>query len=125
MYSGTLNKGSQVLNASSQNKERIGRILFMHANHREDIERVVAGDIAAAVGLKKIRTGDTLCDPGHPVVLEHMEFPEPVIRIAIEPKTKADGDKMSQGLMKLSEEDPTFVVRTDEGNGTDDHCGDG
>ncbi len=117
VYSGTLNKGSQVLNASSQKKERIGRILFMHANHREDVEHVVAGDIAAAVGLKQIRTGDTLCDPGHPVVLEHMEFPEPVIRIAIEPKTKADGDKMSQGLMKLSEEDPTFVVRTDEETG--------
>ena len=117
VYSGSLDKGSQILNASAQQKERIGRILFMHANHREDVERVVAGDIAAAVGLKKIRTGDTLCDAAHPVVLEHMEFPEPVIRIAIEPKTKADGDKMSQGLMKLSEEDPTFVVRSDEETG--------
>ncbi|MEX0821031.1 MAG: elongation factor G [Rhodothermales bacterium] len=117
VYSGTLKKGSQVYNATTENKERIGRILFMHANHREDVDQVTAGDIAAAVGLKDVRTGDTLCDPDNLVVLERMVFPEPVIRIAIEPKTKADSDKLGQGLMKLAEEDPTFQVRTDDETG--------
>jgi elongation factor G len=117
VYSGTLNKGSQVFNATSEKRERIGRILFMHANSREDVEVVEAGDIAAAVGLKDVKTGDTLCDPDHPVVLEKMEFPEPVIRIAIEPKTKADSDKLSAGLQKLAEEDPTFKVSIDDETG--------
>ncbi len=117
VYSGTLNKGTSVLNATTEKKERIGRILFMHANSREDVETVHAGDIAAAVGLKQVRTGDTLCDPSNPVVLEKMEFPEPVIRIAIEPKTKADSDKLGVGLQKLAEEDPTFKVSTDEETG--------
>ena len=117
VYSGALDKGSQVLNGTSGKKERIGRILFMHANHREDVARVSAGDIAAAVGLKVIRTGDTLCDLADPVILEHMDFPAPVIRIAIEPKTKADGDKLAQGLTKLTEEDPTFQVHTDAETG--------
>ncbi len=117
VYSGTLQKGSSVINATTEKKERIGRILFMHANSREDVEVVRAGDIAAAVGLKEVRTGDTLCDPDHPVVLEKMDFPEPVIRIAIEPKTKADSDKLGVGLQKLAEEDPTFQVRTDDETG--------
>ena len=117
VYSGTLEKGSKVLNATTEKSERIGRILFMHANSREDVEVVRAGDIAAAVGLKDTKTGDTLCDPDHPVVLERMEFPEPVIRIAIEPKTKADSDKLGAGLQKLAEEDPTFKVATDEETG--------
>jgi elongation factor G len=117
VYSGSLEKGSKVLNATTENQERIGRILFMHANSREDVELVRAGDIAAAVGLKDVKTGDTLCDPDHPVVLEKMDFPEPVIRIAIEPKTKADSDKLGQGLQKLAEEDPTFRVSTDEETG--------
>ncbi|RMF61359.1 MAG: elongation factor G, partial [Bacteroidetes bacterium] len=117
VYSGTLQKGSQVLNATTGKKERVGRLLFMHANHREDIDEVRAGDIAAAVGLKEIRTGDTLCDANHPILLEQMEFPEPVIRIAIEPKTKADSDKLGQGLQKLAEEDPTFKVSVDEETG--------
>lgn len=117
VYSGTLNKGSQVLNATTEKKERVGRLLFMHANSREDIDLVKAGDIAAAVGLKNVKTGDTLCDPDHPVILEQMDFPEPVIRIAIEPKTKADSDKLGTGLQKLAEEDPTFKVRTDEETG--------
>ncbi|GIV59265.1 elongation factor G [Rhodocaloribacter litoris] len=117
VYSGTLQKGSQVLNATTGKKERIGRLLFMHANHREDIDEVRAGDIAAAVGLKEIRTGDTLCDVDRPILLEQMEFPEPVIRIAIEPKTKADSDKLGQGLQKLAEEDPTFKVSIDEETG--------
>ncbi len=117
VYSGTLKKGSQVYNATSQDKERVGRILFMHANHREDVDEVTAGDIAAAVGLKNVRTGDTLCDPDKLVILEKMEFPEPVIRIAIEPKTKADSDKLGQGLQKLAEEDPTFLVNTDDETG--------
>jgi elongation factor G len=117
VYSGTLNKGSQVFNATSEKRERVGRILFMHANSREDVEVVQAGDIAAAVGLKDVKTGDTLCDPDHPVVLEKMEFPEPVIRIAIEPKTKADSDKLSAGLQKLAEEDPTFKVSIDDETG--------
>ena len=117
VYSGTLKKGSQVYNSTSYNKERVGRILFMHANHREDVDEVTAGDIAAAVGLKDVRTGDTLCDPDRQIILERMVFPEPVIRIAIEPKTKADNDKLGQGLMKLAEEDPTFQVKTDEETG--------
>ncbi len=117
VYSGSLEKGSQVLNASSERKERVGRILFMHANTREDVEIVRAGDIAAAVGLKDVKTGDTLCDPDHPIQLESMDFPDPVIRIAIEPKTKADSDKLGTGLGKLAEEDPTFKVNTDEETG--------
>src|SRR5690606_22785684 len=117
VYSGTLKKGTQVLNSTTGNKERIGRILFMHANHREDVEEVEAGDIAAAVGVKEVKTGDTLCDPDNPIILEKMDFPEPVIRIAIEPKTKDDRDKLTQGLMKLAEEDPTFQVRTDDETG--------
>ena len=117
VYSGSLTKGSQVLNASTEKKERVGRLLFMHANSREDVETVQAGDIAAAVGLKAIKTGDTLCDIDKPIVLEQMDFPEPVIRIAIEPKTKADSDKLGTGLQKLAEEDPTFKVSTDEETG--------
>ena len=117
VYSGSLNKGTQVLNANTGKKERIGRILLMHANSREDVEYVEAGAIAAAVGLKKIHTGDTLCDPKHPVILEKMDFPEPVIRIAIEPKTKADSDKLGIGLQKLAEEDPTFQISTDDETG--------
>ncbi|NNE47018.1 MAG: elongation factor G, partial [Rhodothermales bacterium] len=117
VYSGTLKKGQQVLNASIEKKERVGRILFMHANSREDVDEVCAGDIAAAVGLKNVRTGDTLADVNNPIVLEKMDFPEPVIRIAIEPKTKADNDKLGVGLQKLAEEDPTFRVSTDDETG--------
>ncbi len=117
VYSGMLNTGSTVLNSTKQQKERIGRILQMHANHREDIETVYAGDIAAVVGLKNSTTGDTLCDPAHPIILESMEFPEPVIRVAIEPKTKAGQEKMGVALMKLAEEDPTFKTYTDEETG--------
>ena len=117
VYSGTLEKGSKVMNATTEKSERIGRILFMHANSREDVEVVRAGDIAAGVGLKDTKTGDTLCDSDHPIVLEQMVFPEPVIRIAIEPKTKADSDKLGAGLQKLAEEDPTFKVNTDEETG--------
>ena len=107
-YSGTLNSGSYVFNSTKGKRERIGRILQMHANHREEIEDVYAGDIAAAVGLKDTRTGDTLCDEKAVVILESMEFPEPVISVSIEPKTKADQDKMGVALSKLAEEDPTF-----------------
>ena len=117
VYSGTLNTGTQVLNSTKKQKERIGRILQMHANHREDIETVYAGDIAAVIGLKNSTTGDTLCDEKHPVILESMEFPEPVIRVAIEPKTKAGQEKMTIGLIKLAEEDPTFKTYTDEETG--------
>ncbi|MGI6264413.1 MAG: elongation factor G [Acutalibacteraceae bacterium] len=117
VYSGTLNAGSTVYNANKENNERIGRILQMHSNHRQDIETVYAGDIAAAVGLKNTTTGDTLCDPKAPVVLESMEFPEPVIRVAIEPKTKAGQEKMGIALAKLAEEDPTFKTYTDEETG--------
>jgi elongation factor G len=117
VYSGKLAAGSQVLNATKDRKERIGRILQMHANHREDKEGVFAGDIVAAVGLKNTTTGDTLCDPTHPIVLERMEFPTPVISVAIEPKTKVDQDKLGKALGALSEEDPTFQVRTDEETG--------
>ena len=113
VYSGTLNTGSSVLNSTKNVRERMGRILQMHANHREDIETVYSGDIAAAVGLKNTTTGDTLCDEKHPIILESMEFPEPVIRVAIEPKTKAGQEKMGIALMKLAEEDPTFKTYTD------------
>jgi elongation factor G len=113
VYSGTLKSGSYVLNAAKGRKERIGRILQMHANHREEIEQVFAGDIAAAVGLKETFTGDTLSDPEHPVLLESMSFPEPVIEVKIEPKTKADQDKLAIALGRLAEEDPTFRVKTD------------
>ena len=117
VYSGTLSAGSAVLNATKGHRERMGRILQMHANHREDIECVYAGDIAAVVGLKNTTTGDTLCDEKHPVILESMEFPEPVIRVAIEPKTKAGQEKMGIALAKLAEEDPTFRTYTDEETG--------
>jgi elongation factor G len=117
VYSGKLSAGSPVLNATKDKKERIGRLLQMHANHREDKEAVFAGDIVAAVGLKNTTTGDTLCDPAHPIVLERMEFPEPVISVAIEPKTKVDQDKLGKALGALSEEDPTFQVRTDDETG--------
>ena len=117
VYSGQLEKGSYVLNSTKDKKERIGRILQMHANKREEIEMVYCGDIAAAVGLKNTTTGDTLCDEANPIVLEKMEFPEPVISVAVEPKTKADQEKMGIALSKLAEEDPTFVVRTDEETG--------
>ena len=117
VYSGTLNTGSAVLNATKNKRERVGRLLQMHANHREDLETVYAGDIAAMVGLKNTTTGDTLCDEKNPIVLESMEFPEPVIRVAIEPKTKAGQEKMTMGLIKLAEEDPTFKTYTDEETG--------
>ncbi len=117
VYSGTLATGSTVLNATKNVRERMGRILQMHANHREDIETVYAGDIAAAVGLKNTTTGDTLCDEKNPIILESMEFPDPVIRVAIEPKTKAGQEKMGIALMKLAEEDPTFRTWTDEETG--------
>ena len=117
VYSGTLTTGSSVLNATKGKRERMGRILQMHANHREDIETVYSGDIAAVVGLKNTTTGDTLCDEKNPIVLESMEFPEPVIRVAIEPKTKAGQEKMGVALAKLAEEDPTFRTYTDEETG--------
>lgn len=117
VYSGVLESGSSVLNSNKDKKERIGRILQMHANHREDIDKVYAGDIAAAVGLKDVTTGDTLCDENHPVILESMEFPEPVIDIAIEPKDKAAQEKMGIALAKLAEEDPTFKAYTNQETG--------
>ena len=117
VYSGTLTTGSSVLNATKGKRERMGRILQMHANHREDIESVYSGDIAAVVGLKNTTTGDTLCDEKNPIILESMEFPEPVIRVAIEPKTKAGQEKMGVALAKLAEEDPTFRTYTDEETG--------
>ena len=117
VYSGTLNTGSAVLNATKGKRERVGRLLQMHANHREDLETVYSGDIAAVVGLKNTTTGDTLCDEKHPIILESMEFPEPVIRVAIEPKTKAGQEKMGIALAKLAEEDPTFRTYTDEETG--------
>ncbi len=117
VYSGTLEAGSSVLNSNKDKKERIGRIVQMHANHREDIDKVFAGDIAAAVGLKNVTTGDTLCDENHPVILESMEFPEPVIDIAIEPKDKAAQEKMGIALAKLAEEDPTFKAYTNQETG--------
>ena len=117
VYSGHITTGSTVLNSTKKQKERLGRILQMHANHREDIEEVFSGDIAAAVGLKNTTTGDTLCDEKAPIILESMEFPEPVIRVAIEPKTKAGQEKMGLALVKLAEEDPTFKTYTDEETG--------
>ena len=117
VYSGTVNAGTTVYNSVKNTRERMGRILQMHANHREDIETVYAGDIAAVVGLKNTTTGDTLCDEKYPIVLESMNFPEPVIRVAIEPKTKAGQEKMGIGLQKLAEEDPTFKCYTDEETG--------
>ena len=117
VYSGKLTTGSTVLNSTKNQKERIGRILQMHANHREDIEEIYSGDIAAVIGLKNSTTGDTLCDEKHPIILESMEFPEPVIRVAIEPKTKAGQEKMGIALAKLAEEDPTFKTYTDEETG--------
>ena len=117
VYSGTLTAGSTVYNSTKDNTERIGRIVQMHANHRQDLEMVYAGDIAAAVGLKNTTTGDTLCDEKHPIILESMEFPDPVIRVAIEPKTKAGQEKMGIALAKLAEEDPTFKAYTDEETG--------
>src|SRR5690625_1192597 len=114
VYSGQLNAGSYVLNTVKNKKERIGRILQMHANSREEISEIYCGEIAAAVGLRDTGTGDTLCDGKHPVILESMDFPEPVISVAIEPKTKADQDKMGEALAKLGEEDPTFVTRSEE-----------
>jgi elongation factor G len=117
VYSGSVTSGSTVLNATKNNRERMGRILQMHANHREDIDQVYSGDIAAAVGLKNTTTGDTLCDEKNPIILESMEFPEPVISVAIEPKTKAGQEKMGIALMKLAEEDPTFKTYTDEETG--------
>lgn len=117
VYSGTLDAGSTVYNTNKDNKERMGRMLLMHANHREDVDKVYSGDIAAAVGLKNTTTGDTLCDESHPIILESMEFPDPVIRVAIEPKTKAGQEKMGVALSKLAEEDPTFRTYTDEETG--------
>ncbi|HNX99146.1 MAG: elongation factor G [Oscillospiraceae bacterium] len=117
VYSGTVQTGSTIMNSTKGQRERLGRILLMHANHREDLEQVWTGDIAAAVGLKNTTTGDTLCDEKNPVILESMEFPEPVIRVAIEPKTKAGQEKMGIALQKLAEEDPTFKTYTDEETG--------
>jgi len=117
VYSGVVNSGDTVLNATKDKKERLGRILQMHANQREEIKEVRAGDIAAAVGLKEATTGDTLCDPQHPIVLERMIFPEPVISQAVEPKTKPDQEKMGLALNRLAQEDPSFRVQTDEESG--------
>ncbi|MFN1836155.1 elongation factor G [Balneola sp. MJW-20] len=117
VYSGRLEKGSYILNASTGNKERVGRLLEMHANDKKDLDFVQAGDIAAVVGVKEVYTGDTFCDLESPIILEQITFPEPVIKLAIEPKTKADGEKLQVGLQKLAEEDPTFQVRTDEETG--------
>lgn len=117
VYSGTLNAGSYVFNSITERKERIGRILRMHANHREDVETAYTGDICAAIGLKNTKTGDTLCDIDDPIILEKMEFPAPVIDVAIEPKTKADQERLSEAIQKLVEEDPTFQVHTDEQTG--------
>jgi len=117
VYSGTLKKGDSILNSRTGDKERVGRILLMHANNREDLDFVSAGDIAVGIGLKNTRTGDTISDEKNPIVLENLTFPEPVIQVAVEPKTKADQDKMGKALYSLSEEDPTFVVKTDEETG--------
>jgi elongation factor G len=117
VYSGTLEAGSYVLNSTRNNRERVGRLIQMHANHREEIKEVYSGDIAAMVGPKQSFTGDTICDPDNPIALENIRFPEPVIQLAIEPKTKSDQDKLAIALQKLSEEDPTFRVRTDEETG--------
>jgi len=117
IYSGVLNSGSGVLNSVKDSKERVGRMLLMHANHREDVKEARAGDIVALAGLKSVTTGDTLCDPAKPIILEKMEFPDPVIEIAIEPKTKADHDKLSAALARLAQEDPSFNVSTDQESG--------
>ena len=117
VYSGVLKSGTHVLNATKDRKERIGRVLQMHANHREDLAAAYTGDIVAVVGLKHSTTGDTICDPDKPVVLEQISFPTPVIAVAVEPKTKADQDKLGSGLAKLADEDPTFVVRFDDETG--------
>ena len=117
VYSGTMNSGSYVLNATKGKKERVGRILQMHANKREELDKVYSGDIAAAIGFKFTTTGDTICDEQHPVILESMEFPEPVIELAIEPKTKASQGKLGESLAKLAEEDPTFRAHTDQETG--------
>jgi elongation factor G len=117
VYSGTLSANSQVMIPGKNNRERIGRMLLMHANHREDIKEVCAGDIVALAGLKNVTTGDTLCDPNNPIILEKMEFPDPVIEIAVEPKTKGDHDRMSTALGRLAQEDPSFRVTTDEESG--------
>jgi elongation factor G len=117
VYSGKIESGANVINSTRDKKERVGRMLLMHANNREDIKEAYAGDIVALAGLKDVRTGDTLCDPGKPVILEKMEFPEPVIEIAIEPKTKADQEKLGIALAKLAAEDPSFRVSTDTESG--------
>ena len=117
VYSGQINKGDEVYNSTKERKERLGRILLMHANQREDLDVALAGDIVAGLGFKETTTGDTLCDRSNPIILERMEFPEPVIHVAVEPKTKADQDKMGKALYALSEEDPTFQVRTDHETG--------
>jgi elongation factor G len=117
VYSGVLKKGDTVYNAIKGKKERIGRIVQMHANEREEIEEILAGDIAACIGLKDVTTGETLCDPDTPIILERMEFPDPVIHVAVEPKTKADQEKMGIALSRLAQEDPSFRVRTDEESG--------
>jgi len=117
VYSGVLNSGDQVFVPAKSRKERIGRLLQMHASDREEIKEVRAGDIAAAVGLKDVTTGDTLTDPEHVITLEKMEFPEPVISVAVEPKTKSDQEKLGSGLAKLMQEDPTFKVETDKDTG--------
>ena len=122
VYSGTLTAGSYVYNSTKGKRERMGRILMMHANHREEIDQVYAGDIAAVVGLKDTTTGDTLCDENHEIILESMVFPDPVIQVAIEPKTKAGQEKMTMALVKLAEEDPTFKTYTDRGNRSDHYC---
>ena len=117
VYSGSVEKGAEIYNSTKERKERIGRILVMHANHREDVDVAFAGDIVAGLGFKNTTTGDTLCDRNHAVILERMDFPEPVIHVAIEPKTKVDQDKLGKALYSLSEEDPTFRVRTDDETG--------
>jgi elongation factor G len=117
VYSGQINKGDEVYNSTKEKRERLGRILLMHANNREDLDVAMAGDIVAGLGFKEVTTGDTLCDRGNPIILERMEFPEPVIHVAIEPKTKDDQDKLGKALKSLSDEDPTFRVRTDEETG--------
>ena len=117
VYSGEIAKGEEVYNSTKEKKERLGRILLMHANQREDLDVAMAGDIVAGLGFKEVTTGDTLCDRDNPVILERMEFPEPVIHVAIEPKTKSDQDKLGKALKSLSDEDPTFRVRTDEETG--------
>ena len=125
IYSGTMSSGTGVINSTKDRKERIGRMLLMHANNREDIKEAYAGDIVALAGLKEVRTGDTLCDPLKPVILEKMEFPDPVIEIAIEPKSKADQEKLGVALAKLVAEDPSFRVSTDQESGPDHPQGNG